>query len=279
MLSNTKPDVTIIVATSDEFEDCWDPFFTLFKRFWPDCSYPIVLTTSKKKYTRREFDIECSQAQRFYSHNPTWSERLLCALEKNVKTNIVLFLQEDFFLTGNVDEETILNCCGLLCQNNYSCITLTNHATRRVSYPTENPLLSKIDDKSPYRVTTLPALWMKQTLKRYIKPAENIWMFEIFGTRRSYKIKDSFYKVNEDAISKGYKEVIPYFETEEADSGIAKGKWQTGIEELFDSAGIKINYETRGYFKKLPSILNKYYLAKVLLKNPKLIIPGLFGWI
>ena len=37
-------DLTIFVNTSDNFEDCWEPFFKLFKLYWPDCPYPIVLS-------------------------------------------------------------------------------------------------------------------------------------------------------------------------------------------------------------------------------------------
>lgn len=269
-------DITIIVNTCDKFEDCWDPFFTLFNKFWPNCKFPIILTTYNSKYSFRNLNIECSQVGRYYSNEPAWSEILLFTLEKYIKTDIVLFLLDDFFISNDVDEKTITNCYNIMLDNDYSNITLTNHDTKRISQPTDNPLISKIHQKSPYRITTSPSLWKTAALKRYLIPDENIWMFEKFGTRRSYKINDSFYKVNQSAINVGFDEVIPYFQGKD-DTGIVKGKWQIGINGLFESVGIKVNYELRGFYKDPSYLLNKFYSAKKFIKHPKQLIRALFS--
>ena len=41
---------TVLVNSSDGFEDCWDPFFKLFDKYWPNCNAPIILNTEKKTY-------------------------------------------------------------------------------------------------------------------------------------------------------------------------------------------------------------------------------------
>jgi len=275
-MNKHKIDISIVIATSDEFEDCWYPFFTLFKKYWPNCEYPIILTTAHKKYSHPGLDIKCSMAGNIYSHSPTWSERLLFTLEKNIKTDIVLFLLDDFFISNNVDVKTISDCYNIMLDNDYSNITLTNHDTKRIFQPTDNPSISKIHQKSPYRITTSPALWKTAALKRYLIPDENIWMFEKFGTHRSYKINDSFYKVNQSAINVGFNEVIPYFQGKD-DTGIVKGKWQIGINELFESVGVKLNYELRGFYKNPSYILNKFYTAKKFIKYPRQLIRALFS--
>lgn len=269
-------DFTIVVATSDEFEDCWTPFFVLLKKYWPDCHHPIILSTGEKSFVYPGLDIQSAMAYRRRGAKAPWSDRLLHALE-GVKTELVLLLLDDFFINGRVDVETLNECCRIMQAEQYSLITLTNHDTMRRSKPTSNPLLEEIDPKSPYRVSTSPGLWRKASLVSYLRPSENVWMFEIFGTRRSYRIKDSFYRVNDRQITKGHSEVIPYFQTEIGDTGIIKGGWQHGIEPLFESSGISINYAERGYYKNLHSFLNKYYLIRKLLQNPRQLVPGFLG--
>ncbi len=45
---NPPEQLTVFINTSDNFEDCWDPFFKLFRLYWPDCPYKIVLNTEKR---------------------------------------------------------------------------------------------------------------------------------------------------------------------------------------------------------------------------------------
>jgi hypothetical protein len=42
---------SILVNTCDKFEDCWDPFFKLFKFYWPDYTGTIYLNTEYKDYS------------------------------------------------------------------------------------------------------------------------------------------------------------------------------------------------------------------------------------
>lgn len=156
-------------------------------------------------------------------------------------------------------------------ENNYSNITLTNHDTKRSFESTTNPMISKINQKSKYRITTSPALWRVSALKRYLFDDENIWMFELFGTVRSHKIKDSFFRFNEECLSPGFKEVIPYFEGAD-DTGIVKGQWQKGIEKLFENENIDIDFSERGYYKSTTVLEKKFDTILKLIKHPKQLI-------
>ncbi len=268
--------ITIVVNTCDAFEDCWVPFFTLLKTYWPSCSIKMLLTTFEKNFTFKGLDIDCLLTSKNYSYELQWSDNLLIALDEYVKTDLVLLMLDDFFISSKVDEATIEKCSKLMIENNYSNITLSNHDTKRKYHKTENPLISRIDQRSPYRITTSPALWKRTSLKKYLRKNENIWMFEMFGTKRSFKIKDSFFRTNESHITDGYDEVIPYFQGVD-DTGIVKGKWQKGVEEVFEKAGIEVDYSLRGFYQKLPGFINKYYLIKNLIKNPKIFYRGILG--
>lgn len=39
----------ILLSTCDKYEDAWLPFFTLFKTYWKECTFPIYLNTETKR--------------------------------------------------------------------------------------------------------------------------------------------------------------------------------------------------------------------------------------
>ena len=50
-------EITVLVNSCDEYSEIWDVFFTLFKKYWPQCEYPIVLNTESKSYSFDGLDI------------------------------------------------------------------------------------------------------------------------------------------------------------------------------------------------------------------------------
>ncbi len=269
--------ITIIVNTCDHFEDCWDPFFKLFEKFWPECQYPIILTTYRKKYNYHgNLNIRNLEANQYYDNEPPWSEILIQTLRKIPNSDIVLLMLDDFFISDYVDEKSIAECYKIMKDNDYSNITLTNHDKTRSFESTDNSMISRIKQKSKYRITTSPALWKVSSLKKYLISDENPWMFELFGTIRSHKIKDSFFRFNEKCLTPGFKEVIPYFEGKEGDTGIVKGKWQKGIEPLFDNLNIDIDFSKRGYYQTKNPLMKKIDTLLKIIKYPKQLIRAFF---
>tara|TARA_B100000427_G_C15424288_1_gene557819 strand:+ start:174 stop:1007 length:834 start_codon:yes stop_codon:yes gene_type:complete len=272
MTINNKENITIIVNTCDRFEDCWNPFFILLEKFWTNCQHPIILTTFDKKYNYSgNLNIKSLQASKHYHNEPSWCGILLHTINKLSDDDIVLLMLDDFFISDYIDSKTISKCYKIMKENNYSNITLTNHDTKRSFESTKNPMISQINQKSKYRITTSPALWKVSALKRYLFDDENIWMFELFGTARSHKIKDSFFRFNEECLSPGFKEVIPYFQGDD-DTGIVKGKWQKGIEKLFKNENINIDFSKRGYYKSKTVLEKKIDTILKIIKHPKQLI-------
>lgn len=271
-----KNDITIVVCSCDHFEDTWDPFFELLDKYWDDCNLPIILTTYSKTFAFRKLNITTTQLDQYFEKDPSWSDTLLFSLRNYVSTDKVIVLLDDFFISGKVNQKIIKECCEIMDKTNCSNITLTNHDTTRIAKSSEYELLEEIDQDSPYRVTTSPAIWRKKSLESYLRKNENIWMFEIFGTIRSYKNDDLFLRLNtRNSEIKGG--AIPYFSGTD-DTGIVKGQWQKGIEEFFKNEGFVIDFSKRGFYKRLPSIFNKYYLLKLLIRNPLVAIKGFLGY-
>lgn len=249
---------TILVNTTDSFEDCWQPFFTLFARFWPGCSYPIVLNTETKTFTYSGLDIRCARVGNDTpARRLTWSECLLRCLE-SIDDDLILYLQEDYFLNDRVDVEQINEFADILQAEGYSHIALVSFSNAGPWRPTKYPLLWEIDQKAAYRLSLQAGLWRKDRLQCYLRKHETPWQFEVWGSKRAHRIKDKLLCVNHDIFGQQRPEIVPYKPT-----GIVKGKWNRGaVYDLFQANGIVVDYAQRGFFDPAQVSLRKAPLSK-----------------
>ena len=81
---------TILVMSSDGYEDCWSPFFQLKDKYWKDCPYETYVATETK---------DCKYAKTLKHNYPIdqWTTRIREAL-KEIKTKYVLLMVDDFLL-------------------------------------------------------------------------------------------------------------------------------------------------------------------------------------
>ncbi len=235
---------TIFVNSTDSFEDCWEPFFRLFSIFWPDCKQTIVLNTETKDFSYPGLDIHCSKV---YGKNQlqklTWSECLFKCLSM-IETDSVIYLQDDYFLKAPVDVDLVTEFAEIMAHEGYSHIGLTPFASSGPWKTTKHSLLREVDQKASYRISMQAALWKNDRLRFYLRKHENPWQFEVWGTKRAHRIKDSFYSVNREIFTESGRQVIPYTPT-----GIVKGKWnKDAVYELFQKHGIDVDFSKRGFY-------------------------------
>jgi hypothetical protein len=268
--------MTFLVQSTDSFSDCWTPFFTLLRNYWPDCHVPILLNTETKTFSFPGLDVRSSElVRRTGSAWPTWSESLLLSLDL-IETDIVLLMIDDQFICGPVDSVALNAVAERMQSRGYTNITVTEHGHHRPARPTDDPWLLEVDANARYRVTTAPALWRKDGLRRYLRARESAWQFELFGSRRSWRIPDTFFIANPASLTMGRDGIVPYFQTA-YDSGIIKGRWQPEIIPFFREHGIDLDYSIRGTFKPLPGVMNKYSLLKKLCADPVGLVQGMLG--
>jgi hypothetical protein len=263
-------DYSVLVNSSDGFEDCWDPFFTLFSKYWPDCNAPIFLNTEKKRWEYSQLNIHCTVVQGESANRLTWSECLMAALEQ-IKTPLVVYFQEDYFIHQPVRHDVISTAVNYMkLHDEVKHIALTQHGSLgpHEEYGMKDYL--KIRQNAKYRISTQAALWRVDTLKSYLQSEENGWMFEIFGTFRSLRRNELFLCANYAKEDGG--PAIDYLHT-----GIIKGKWLPSIRGVFAANGIVIDFEKRGFYKSKHPFIRKFLLLVRLLERPKYLFRAFFN--
>lgn len=268
-----KPHYTILVNSCDGFEDCWHPFFKLFSTYWPTRKNQILLNTEKKDWSTPDLEIACTRVQVDGASQPlSWSACLLRALNQ-VKTPLVLYLQEDYFIERPVNTALIDEFAGLMLEDEtIKHIGLTHFGSNGPFEPTDDRRLWKIGPKARYRISTQAGLWRVETLKSIVRPDENGWMFEIFGTRRAWRRPELFLTANRDLYGPKTKPIIQYTPT-----GVMKGKWHPAMPALFNAHGISINFHKRGFYKTKHPIFRKMETVMTLASDPVRFLHGMRG--
>lgn len=264
---------TILVNSSDHFEDCWDPFFKLYQKYWNAAGVPILLNTEwKGGYQYQSLPIRCTMANvNTPDRKLSWSECLLNALSQ-VETDLVLYLQEDYFIEQEVDDQLINELITLMqADKEIKYIGLTHFGNSAPFKPwSKDKRLCKVLN-TRYRISTQAGIWRKETLKSYLRPEENGWMFEIFGTQRAKKKKDLFLTLNRELYNEENPAIL-YTHT-----GIIKGKWHPQMPALFKRNQITMDFEKRGIYKEKPYLLRKLETGLKLVKDPFLFYNGMRG--
>jgi hypothetical protein len=261
MSINKKKKYSVLINTCDNFEDCWLPFFKLFTIYWSDFEGKIYLNTEYKDFSYPGLDIVCTKVCEVNKVPPTaratWSQCLRWALEA-IDTDIVLYMQEDYFLKDNVKNDIVEKYVQMMQDNNdIDCIHLTDQGS-----PSE--MASKYDhlwtvpQKHQDRISCQAALWKRNVLQQYIRNYETAWNFEWWGSKRAAILKHNFYVVDRTWVKLNTFEIIPYIFT-----AVIGGRWFKDVVPLCEEHNININYSKRGFFVLKPNTLRNRIKAKI----------------
>jgi len=234
---------SILINTTDSFEDCWLPFFTLFKKYWPNYEGKIYLNTETKVFTYPGLNIISVQ------NNLTtpgirimWSECFIRVL-KSIDDEVILYMQEDYFLKDFVKNDLVEKYVQMMLDNAIDCIHLTDQGSP-AERASQYDLLWTIPQKHQYRISCQAALWKREVLQQYIRTYESAWDFERWGSRRAAILNHKFYVVDRKWVKKDVFEIIPYIFT-----AVIGGKWYGEVVPLCEKHNIKIDYTKRGFFE------------------------------
>jgi len=265
---------SILVNSSDGFQDCWQPFFKLFTEFWPECGAQIFLNTEDIVWSYPGVDIVCTLVHKKakVERRLTWSECLISAL-RQLETPLVLYLQEDYFIEQPVDHRIIEGMVArMLMDPTIKHIGLTHFGSMGPFEPTGDVRLWEVRNNAAYRISTQAGLWRTETLLSYLRPDENGWMFEYFGTRRAQKRDECFLTANRDVYCPEKTPIFQYTHT-----GIIKGKWHQDMPQLFARHNIEVDFEKRGFYKEPYWLIRKIGTLKKILFNPLAFMRGILS--
>ena len=251
-----KCNCTIVVSSCDKYEDTWYPFFKIMKAEWPDRPYPIVLITDSKSFNYEDMDIRTLHIYEPGERIP-WGKLVKKSL-KRIDTEYVIFLLENFFLQGKVDQKRIEQCINWMDDNKDISVFYFRETYSTLIRDDKYPNFEKIDRKGRYRFNCQAALWRREKLIRYIRSHESPWEWENLGSIRSSRYRDDFYSAIE-----GEPHV---FEYEFPDGGIYGGKWSLGVKELFEKHEINIDFSKRGFAKKWTGARKQSTLSEKISK-------------
>lgn len=205
--------------------------------------------------------VECTQVQGGDPGRLPWSECLIRALDQ-VRTPLVLYFQEDYFIDRPVRSDLIYKAVDhMIARPDVMHVGLTKHGSQGPYMKTEHDWLHLIRQDARYRISTQAGLWRVDALKSYLRPEENGWMFEIFGTWRSSRRAEKFLCADHSPSSGG--PAIDYIPT-----GIVKGRWLSEIRHVFDTNGIDMDYSSRGFYLPKSILLRKLEVGSRLLERP-----------
>lgn len=162
----------VIVGSCDKYADLQGSFIALFRKFWPDCPFPVVLVTETASEVSG-FDrvIACG-------NGTNWASRLVTALQ-TVTVPHVLMLCDDYFLEAPVDTERVLKRLDDL--KRLDAVNLRLVPNPRHGLPCEDGLM-EYPKNTAYCVSTLAGFWKTDYLLRLAKPVSSIWEFERYGS-------------------------------------------------------------------------------------------------
>jgi len=261
---NKKYYFAVFVNSTDSYSDCWEPFFKLFKKLWKDYDGHIYLNTEEKEYQYEGLNIIPTKVAKFKDRNKlTWSECLLYAFDQ-IDTDIILYLQEDYFLKAEVNHQKMLELVDLMRKHDLTYINISDSGNKGPFSPSSlHEDLWEVSQQDKYRISTQASLWNIRKMRKYIRKHENPWQFEYYGNIRARRRKDAFYAVNRDRYNRNYQPIFPYDPT-----GIVMRKWVREIVvDLFDKNDITVDFTERGFYdrekdkKRFPK---KPFLKKVL---------------
>jgi hypothetical protein len=268
-MSSMDSRFTILVNSSDGFTDCWGPFFKLLERYWPECNARILLNTETRDFQHPTLPVTATKVQVDAQRRLTWSECLIAALDQ-VQTPLVLYFQEDYFIRRMVQQGKVEEAVSYMMANpavKHVALTSIGSQPPYEAYEAD-ARFQKIRRRARYRVSTQAGLWRVDTLKSYLVPEENGWMFEIYGTWRARKRDELFLCMDFSEATGG--PAIQYLHT-----GIIKGQWLPEIQADFEANGIEVDYSRRGFYRQKPALLRKVETCRRLLERPNYLLKQL----
>lgn len=232
----------VLVVSCDNYADVWQPFFGLFRQFWGNCPYPIYLLANSLQPHYPSVNIINVGQDR------SWSDNLIQALHQLEEEYVFLFL-EDLLLSGMVNTENVDRLFRWAIENDVNYVRLNPSTKPDKRY---NELVGVVSKGTIYRASVVACLWKKSVLLDLLKPGENAWEFEEYGSIRS-DVYDGFYST--------YRDYFPII------NSIIKRVWETSAVKRIQRLGVELDFSKRRVMTPAESMVWKFKLLRSKVFN------------
>jgi hypothetical protein len=224
-------ELTVLVTSCDAYRDVETPFLRLFRKYWSDCPFEVVLVAETQREnidTSLSFDRVISTG-----FGKNWCQMLAEALE-NITTPYVLMLMNDYLLDSPVDIDVIRRRLSQILKFDAANLRLNPNPPGQIKW--QDTDLLEYPKNIAYCVTCQTGIWNRNYLLNLAKRNKSAWEFERYG---SFMVGDE----------KRPLLVTPTKEFPFVDA-VHKGCWEKFGVEVCKRNGIELDFSVRG----LPSL-------------------------
>ena len=205
-------DCTILVTSCDAYRDVEAPFLKLFRKYWPDCPFELVVngeTSAEEGFDRA---VLCGRGK-------TWSQMLAEALDQ-VATPYVILLMNDYYLDSKVDTDLILRRLAEAKEKDALNYRLCPDPPRAVK-------------NTAYSISCKTGIWSRTFLRDLVARTKSAWEFERYG---SFMFDES----DPRPILVTERLEFPFLDV------VHKGYWEPWGVDLLKREGIDYDFSRRG---------------------------------
>lgn len=231
-------DVSIVIFSCDQYSDLWEPFFNVFFEMWPDCPFPVYLTTNQKTFNHNRVKSLPS------GPDINWSDSMKSSLRQITHKYIWVFF-DDVFITSKVSRKEIEKIVNILSTHSPAYLRFQSapKPDERVSH-----YYGRFKEDTLYR-TSIYAIWDKEIFLSLLKSGESAWDFELCSVERAENIY-AFFGTYRNVFSVTH--------------GVVKGYWLPPAMRFLKRKNINLDASKR---KKMPfSIYVSYLMARLRFK-------------
>ncbi len=218
--------LSIIVYSCWRNADMWSIFSELFKKYWNECSYEVILATDKNQYEENNLCFD-----KIICYDGSWYEMISNAI-KIANTEYVILMMDDYLLNNYIDEKKIEQCINDAEKYKAANIRFVKTDIRlEKEIFKEDGIYDLYMPGKAYSLSTHIGIWNSELLLNYMRPEWSAWDFERIGSLTICDTGHPLLGTNDFEF--------PYVE------GVRKGRWMKAGIEVCEHNGISIDFSKR----------------------------------
>ena len=220
-------EATVLVNSCDRYADLWEPFARLWRKYWPDCPFEVVLLTESPAELAGAAKTVFSRA--IAGGKNCWS-KMMATARSQIHTPYVMMLCDDYLLENRVDTGRVLS--RLKAMKTLGAVNLRLIPNPPGGAEVAGGDLLEYRKQTAYSIATQAGFWDKEFLFDLAAKVESIWEFERYG---------SFALAGETrALLHTRTKEFPFVDA------VHKGYWEKFGKALLEREGIEFDFAQRG---------------------------------